>query len=35
MYNTGDMGLWNPEGSINIHGRRDDQVKIKVSESKA
>jgi hypothetical protein len=29
------MGLWNSDGSINIHGRRDDQVKIKVSKSKA
>lgn len=31
MYNTGDMGLWNPDGSIKINGRCDDQVKIKVS----
>lgn len=31
MYNTGDIGLWNPDGSIKIHGRCDDQIKIKVS----
>ena len=30
MYNTGDIGLWNPDGTIKIQGRCDDQVKIKV-----
>lgn len=29
MYNTGDIGLWLRDGTIQIQGRRDDQVKIK------
>ncbi|CAG9939501.1 unnamed protein product [Clonostachys rosea f. rosea IK726] len=29
MYNTGDLGRWNPDGTIDIVGRQDDQVKIK------
>lgn len=32
MYNTGDLGQWRPDGQIDILGRVDDQVKIKVSE---
>ena len=31
MYNTGDLGQWQFDGSIKILGRGDDQVKIKVS----
>ncbi|KAL6402646.1 Linear gramicidin synthase subunit C [Ilyonectria robusta] len=30
MYNTGDLGRWRHDGSIEILGRVDDQVKIKV-----
>lgn len=30
MYNTGDLGRWRPDGSIDILGRVDDQVKVKV-----
>ncbi|TQN65722.1 Adenylate-forming reductase [Colletotrichum shisoi] len=29
MYNTGDLGRWRPDGSIDILGRVDDQTKIK------
>ncbi|KAI6264503.1 hypothetical protein MCOR27_011701 [Pyricularia oryzae] len=29
MYNTGDLGKWNEDGSIDILGRVDDQIKIK------
>ncbi|CAG1991220.1 unnamed protein product [Fusarium graminearum] len=29
MYNTGDLGRWLPDGSIEILGRVDDQVKVK------
>ncbi|KAL8401000.1 hypothetical protein RB594_001135 [Gaeumannomyces avenae] len=29
MYNTGDLGRWNPDGTIDILGRVDDQIKIK------
>ncbi|KAH6634625.1 AMP-binding enzyme [Chaetomium sp. MPI-SDFR-AT-0129] len=29
MYNTGDLGRWNPNGAIDILGREDDQIKIK------
>ncbi|UKZ72079.1 uncharacterized protein TrAtP1_013017 [Trichoderma atroviride] len=29
MYCTGDLGLWRPDGSIEILGRADDQVKVK------
>ncbi|KAK1827467.1 putative Nonribosomal peptide synthetase [Podospora conica] len=28
MFNTGDIGRWLPDGSIETLGRRDDQVKI-------
>lgn len=31
MYCTGDLGRWRPDGSIEILGRVDDQVKVKVS----
>ena len=30
MYNTGDIGRWTANGSIDILGRQDDQVKVKV-----
>jgi non-ribosomal peptide synthetase component F len=30
MYNTGDIGRWTTNGSIEILGRQDDQVKLKV-----
>ncbi|KAF4120888.1 Acyl-CoA synthetase (AMP-forming)/AMP-acid ligase II [Geosmithia morbida] len=29
MYNTGDIGRWTADGSIDILGRQDDQIKIK------
>ena len=29
MYKTGDLGSWMVDGSISIHGRVDDQVKVK------
>ncbi|KAL0940436.1 AMP-binding enzyme [Colletotrichum truncatum] len=29
MYNTGDLGRWRQDGSIEILGRVDDQIKIK------
>ncbi|KAH8736610.1 hypothetical protein BGZ61DRAFT_503019 [Ilyonectria robusta] len=29
MYNTGDVCQWNPDGSVHILGRVDDQVKVK------
>ncbi|KAM7189912.1 putative Nonribosomal peptide synthetase [Naviculisporaceae sp. PSN 640] len=29
MFNTGDIGRWLPDGSIETQGRKDDQVKIK------
>lgn len=28
MYRTGDFGRWLPSGSLEFHGRRDEQVKI-------
>ncbi len=31
MYNTGDLGRWLPSGEIEILGRNDDQVKVKVT----
>lgn len=31
MYNTGDIGRWRPDGAIDMLGRVDDQIKIKVS----
>ncbi|RGP71640.1 non-ribosomal peptide synthetase [Fusarium longipes] len=30
IYNTGDLGRWRPDGSIEFLGRVDDQVKVKV-----
>lgn len=32
MFNTGDLGKWLEDGTIEHHGRLDDQVKIKVKE---
>ena len=32
MFNTGDLVKWREDGSIDILGRADDQIKIKVSE---
>ncbi|KAK8101835.1 non-ribosomal peptide synthetase [Apiospora kogelbergensis] len=29
MYNTGDLGRWRPDGTLDILGRVDDQVKVK------
>ncbi|KAJ4250659.1 hypothetical protein NW762_011918 [Fusarium torreyae] len=29
IYNTGDLGRWRPDGSVEILGRVDDQVKVK------
>jgi hypothetical protein len=31
MFNTGDVVRWRNDGSLEIFGRKDDQVKIKVS----
>lgn len=31
MYKTGDLGQWRRDGCIEILGRVDDQVKVKVS----
>ena len=28
MYRTGDFGRWLPSGSLEFHGRRDEQVKV-------
>ena len=33
MYNTGDLGKWLESGEIDILGRTDDQVKVKVDSS--
>lgn len=30
MYKTGDLGQWRDDGAIEILGRADDQVKVKV-----
>jgi non-ribosomal peptide synthetase component F len=29
MFNTGDVVRWRDDGSLEIFGRKDDQVKIK------
>jgi non-ribosomal peptide synthetase component F len=34
MFNTGDLGRWREDGSLEPHGRVDDQVKIKVCNGK-
>jgi non-ribosomal peptide synthetase component F len=31
MYNTGDLCRWREDGNVDILGRCDDQIKIKVS----
>lgn len=31
MFNTGDLARWLPDGNLEILGRNDDQVKIKVN----
>jgi non-ribosomal peptide synthetase component F len=33
MFNTGDMARWREDGSLEMLGRKDDQIKIKVSPS--
>lgn len=33
MFNTGDLGRWTEDGKLIPLGRKDDQVKIKVSLS--
>jgi non-ribosomal peptide synthetase component F len=33
MFNTGDIVRWRPDGSLEMFGRTDDQVKIKVRTS--
>jgi non-ribosomal peptide synthetase component F len=30
MFNTGDIARWRQDGELDILGREDDQVKIKV-----
>lgn len=32
MYNTGDLGAWREDGEIEMLGRVDDQIKIKVRQ---
>lgn len=32
MYNTGDLCRWRADGSVDILGRVDDQVKVKVHQ---
>lgn len=34
MFNTGDLGRWSDDGRLVPLGRKDDQVKIKVTFSK-
>lgn len=31
MFNTGDIARWREDGCLEMLGRKDDQVKIKVS----
>lgn len=31
MFNTGDLVRWRADGCLEIFGRQDDQVKIKVT----
>lgn len=31
MFNTGDIARWRVDGSLDMLGRKDDQVKIKVN----
>jgi non-ribosomal peptide synthetase component F len=33
MFNTGDLARWTEDGSVQMLGRKDDQVKIKVGLS--
>jgi non-ribosomal peptide synthetase component F len=33
MFNTGDIARWMEDGSVQMLGRKDDQVKIKVGFS--
>ena len=33
MYDTGDLGFWMESGELQILGRADEQVKVKVSAS--
>ncbi len=33
MFNTGDLGRWTEDGKLIPLGRKDDQVKIKVTFS--
>jgi acyl-CoA synthetase (AMP-forming)/AMP-acid ligase II len=33
MFNTGDMARWREDGFLEMLGRKDDQIKIKVSPS--
>lgn len=33
MFNTGDIARWREDGSLDMLGREDDQVKIKVVDT--
>lgn len=33
MFNTGDLGRWRSDGTLEHLGRIDDQVKVKVSSN--